>query len=290
MILLTGATGPTGSHVLKHMVAAGLKVRAFVQREASVQAALAAGAVETIRGDLHSPADVVRALEGIEQVYFIAPRFLDTEVAITVAMIEAARTTGIGHFIYHSVYHAQLDAILHHRDKRICEAALFDSLLPYTILQPTMYMQSTTRDWREIVQAGRYAVPYSTEQRMTVVDLEDVGAAAAVVAGTTDFRGGCYELASGEQLSRAQMAGVMSEVLGRPVDAVRSDLAAWQAHQRSVGVLTEAQIERMSVMMRHYDDAGMGGGNGRVLGMILGRAPRRYRDHIEAMTKLRPQG
>ncbi len=290
MILLTSANGPTGVHVLKHMAKAGLKVRTLVRSQASAEATLAAGALQACVGDIANPADLARAMQGVEQVYFISPRFLVTEIDIAHAMIAAAGTAGVRHFIYHSVYHAQLDPILHHRDKRICEAALMESGLAYTIVQPTMYMQSTTRDWKEIVQAGRYVVPYSADQQMSVVDLEDVGAAAAVVAQGTDFIGGCFELANGELHTRAQMAAIMSEVLGRPVSAVRSELADWQAHQRRLGILSEEQIERMSIMMTHYDEAGMGGGNGRVLEMIIGRAPRRYRDHIAQMAIERPQG
>ncbi len=290
MILLTSANGPTGSHVLKHLVKAGLSVRTLVRSEGSAAATRAAGASEAMTGDIANSADLARALQGVDQVYFIAPRFLPVEIDIAHAMIAAARAAGVRHFIYHSVYHAQLDPILHHRDKRICEAALMESGVAYTILQPTMYMQSTTRDWKEIVQAGRYVVPYSAERLMSVVDLEDVGAAAAAVARGSDFIGGCFELANGELHTRAQMAAIMAEVLGRPVSAVRSELADWQAHQRRLGVLTEDQIERMSIMMTHYDEAGMGGGNGRVLQMIIGRSPRRYRDHIAQLAIERPQG
>lgn len=57
-------------------------------------------------------------------------------------MIEAALTYTIKHFIFSSVLHPSLRKLLHHDDKRYVEEALIESGLPYTILQPSTFMEN----------------------------------------------------------------------------------------------------------------------------------------------------
>lgn len=55
-------------------------------------------------------------------------------------MIESALTDNIKHFIYSSVLHPSLRKLLNHDCKRYIEEALIESGLPYTILQPSHFM------------------------------------------------------------------------------------------------------------------------------------------------------
>ena len=69
----------------------------------------------------------------------------------------------------------------HHWNKLRVEETLFESGLSYTILQPASYMQNVLGGWQAIVEHGVYAAPYSVETRMSMVDLEDIAEATAVV-------------------------------------------------------------------------------------------------------------
>jgi uncharacterized protein YbjT (DUF2867 family) len=275
MILLTAATGPTGLHVLKHLVARGATVRAFVSKPASADKAMTAGAAATFVGDIHRAEDIGKAMAGAEQVYHIAPRF-DDEIGIGRAMIAAAETARVRQFVYHSVIHSQVDGLVHHRDKRIVEGLLMESSLPYTILQPTMYMQSTTRDWAEIAKTGEFRLPQARDKKMSLVDLEDVGEAAARVTLEDGWIGGCFELCNGELLTRDEMARAMSQALDKPVRAVVRDTDEWERHVRAQGVFRDEQVARLRIMQEHYTRYGLSGGNGRVLELVLGRRPTPY--------------
>jgi uncharacterized protein YbjT (DUF2867 family) len=285
MILLTAATGPTGLHILKHLVRRGAQVRAFVSKAASAEAARANGAASTFVGDVRRLADIDAAMHGVDKIFHICPRFDEDEIAVGDAMINAAKKHGVQHFIYYSVIHGQIEALTHHRDKRIVEGNLMESLIPYTILQPTMYMQSTTREWAAIKQTGEFKLPQSTDMKMSVVDLEDVGAAAAAVTMDPGWVGGCFELCNGEQITRAEMAKLMGDAIGRPVKAVRQDIEEWQAHVVKVGHFTPAQVKRVRTMQEHYAKYGLGGGNGRVLELLIGRKPITYRDYVARIAK-----
>jgi nucleoside-diphosphate-sugar epimerase len=70
-VLVTGATGFTGSHLARYLAARGHAVRALVRDPASARD-LARDGIELVGGDLRDAASVDAALPGIEVVYNIA--------------------------------------------------------------------------------------------------------------------------------------------------------------------------------------------------------------------------
>jgi uncharacterized protein YbjT (DUF2867 family) len=278
VIVVTGAAGQTGQAVLRQLRARGIAARAMVSRESSAAKVREAGAGEVVVGNLRSAADARRALEGASVVYHICPVMSDDELGIGRNLIAAALGNKVARFVFHSLVHAQCDALLHHRDKRYVEEALIESGLDYTFLKPTMYMQNMLQVWDQIVADGVYRLPYSAQSRMSLVDLEDVAEAAAVVLSQDGWGGGEFELCSGDNLTRVQIADVLSQVLGRPVRAEAYPIEEW----KPIGARTRTpfQVERVARMFEHYDRHGLAGGNARVLQMILGRRPTGFRDFV----------
>ena len=70
MILVTGATGLVGSHLLKQLVANGKKVRALYR--SSVPSIEGTEGVEWVRGDILDVISVEEAMVGVKQVYHCA--------------------------------------------------------------------------------------------------------------------------------------------------------------------------------------------------------------------------
>jgi uncharacterized protein YbjT (DUF2867 family) len=56
------------------------------------------------------------------------------------AVIDAARTAGVRHFVFSSVLHAITTDLIQHDIKRNLEEYLLSSGLEFTILQPANYM------------------------------------------------------------------------------------------------------------------------------------------------------
>jgi len=281
VIVVTGAGGITGLAVIRALKRRSAVTRAFVHRESAAAAARATGAAEVVVGDLGIAGDRERALVGAEGLYHIAPRMSDAEVPIGTGLIEAGRSTGLRHFVFHSLVHAQCDEMSHHRDKRAVERELLVSGLRYTLMQPTMYMQNLEAAWEGVCQRGVYRLPYSKHARMSLVDLEDVAEAAATVLTSPGWDGGSFELCSGDRMTRVEMAEVISSVLGRPVTAETSSIDEWK--RVSVGSRSPFQIERVSAMFAHYNRHGLSGGNARVLRMMLGREPTRFEAYVRRL-------
>jgi uncharacterized protein YbjT (DUF2867 family) len=274
MILVTGAAGKTGRAVIRALAARGAVVRALVHRAEQRARVTEAGAREVVTGDLRAVSDLLAALEGVRAVYHIPPNVSPDEVTMGEAVIEAALATGVEHLVYHSVLHPQVEAMPHHWLKLRVEEALFASGLPYTILQPTAYMQNVLGQWQSIVEEGRYGVPYAVETRLSLVDLEDVAEAAALVLTAPGHLWATYELVGTEPLSQTEVAAHLSRALERPVRAEALSREVWAEQARAAG-LGEYQVETLLKMFRYYERFDFSG-NSRVMEQLLGRPARSF--------------
>lgn len=279
MILVTGAGGKTGTAVIKALIAKGEAVRAFVRGEAQADEAEALGAADALIGDLRREEVLQVAMHGVQAVYHICPNVSPDEIVIGNSVIGAARATGVEHFVYHSVLHPQAEAMPHHWNKLRVEAALFESGLSFTILQPTAYMQNVLAGWEAIVERGVYTVPYPVETRLSLVDLDDVAAAAAIVLTEPGHTGATYELAGTEAMTQVEVAEVLSRQLGRPVHAEAMPVETWERQARAVG-MGDYQRETLVKMFRYYERFGLRG-NPNVLSWLLHRPPATFAAFIE---------
>jgi uncharacterized protein YbjT (DUF2867 family) len=271
MILVTGAGGKTGKAVLKAVLARGAPVRAFV-RGCAHQAALAAmGVSEVVVGGMDDAEALSGAAKGADAIYHICPNVSPQEVAFAKALVAAATSQGVHRFVYHSVLHPQIEAMPHHWNKLRVEEMLFGSKLDVTILQPTAYMQNSLAEWDRMVRDGIYRVPYPVETRLSLVDLDDVAEAAAMVLTNTGHSGATYELVGTPPLSQIEIAEAFGAALNKTVRAEAETVEAWESRARRTGIDDHAR-ETLTKMFRAYARDGLAG-NPNVLGWLLGRPP-----------------
>jgi dTDP-glucose 4,6-dehydratase len=121
LVLVTGAGGFIGSHLVEGLVASGARVRAFVRYTSRPQAGFLdtldqniRGSIEIIRGDLRDYDAVVQAMRGTAVVFhlgaligipysYVHPReTVDTNVTGTLNVLMAARECGVGRIIHTS--------------------------------------------------------------------------------------------------------------------------------------------------------------------------------------------
>jgi len=271
MILVTGASGKTGTAVIKALLANGEDVHAFVHREQHISAVSALGAKKVSVGSLGDVAALRRAASDARGIYHICPNVSPDEVSYGRAVIVAAREAGVARLVYHSVLHPQIKAMPHHWDKMLVEELLFQSGLDFTILQPTSYMQNILGGWRSITQEGIYRVPYPVETRLSLVHLDDVADVAALVLGEPGHIGATYELVGTPPLSQAEIARTLEQALGRPVRAEAQSIETQEARVRAAGI-GDYQRATLLAMFRYCGEFGLAG-NANVLGWLLKRRP-----------------
>jgi uncharacterized protein YbjT (DUF2867 family) len=214
-ILVTGATGTTGSEVVKQLSARGAGVRAFV-RDLKKAAGHEGPAVELVQGDMSQPATLEAALQGVERVFLVSPAH-PRQVELQGNVIEASQRAGVRHIVKVATMETRLDSpVLLSRMHAQTERQLEASGIAYTHLHPTLFMQSFLSYIPTIKSEGAIYAPLKGG-RVGMVDARDV-ASVAVAALTEDgYYGRTCEITGPEALSFGDAAGTLSEVLGKPV-------------------------------------------------------------------------
>jgi NAD(P)H dehydrogenase (quinone) len=271
MILVTGAGGKTGMAVIKALVAGGAPVRAFVRSLAHEAALTTMGVREVVAGEMDDALALSRAVRGTDAIYHICPNVSPHEVVFAKGLIAAATDLGVSRLVYHSVLHPQIEAMPHHWSKLRVEEMLFSSALDITILQPTAYMQNSLAQWDRMVADGVYRVPYPVETRFSLVDLDDVAEAAALVLTSAGHSGATYELVGTPPLSQIEIAGTFGQTLNKAIRVEAESVEIWDRRARSAG-MDCYQRETLIKMFRAYARDGLKG-NPNVLGWLLGRPP-----------------
>jgi uncharacterized protein YbjT (DUF2867 family) len=280
---MVGAPGANAGLVLPELIKRGVVVRALVRDEERAALARTNGAAETAIGDLTDPPSLTAALSGVDGVFHIGPAFAEREAEMGVAMVNAAEATGVRKFVFSGVIHPSISAMTNHAAKQPVEEALYDSGLDFTVLQPAMFMQNLAALWPEIVERGRFALPYSETAKVCWVDYRDVAEVAARALTGDRLSHGTFELCAPGLVDRVEMAAMVSDVLGRPVSAVATPL-----HEFASALPEGAQRDGLTRMMAHYDRHGFAGGNALVLQAILGREPRSLLDYFRELAASQP--
>lgn len=271
-VLVTGAAGKTGRAVLAALRRQGRTLRALVRRETQREIFEGLGCDDVQVGDLRRDDDVRHALRGVRAVYLICPNMCPDELDLARRVMRWATASGVEHLVYHSVLHPQTETMPHHWQKLQVEEALLQSSLSWTILRPSAYLQNVLATWSQVVGEGVYAVPYGDGGGLTMVDLEDVAAAAARVLGKASHHGAIYDLSGPQTLTPSEVADILSRCLQRPVRSRQLDLDAWQVRAEGAGLVDAYALTTLRAMFTYYDRYGLVG-NGNVLGWLLGRSP-----------------
>lgn len=269
MILLTGASGKTGKAILSALKQRGTATRVLVRSTEQAAELSNLGADEAVIGDLRDRPSLVKAIQGCERVYYICPNVTPDEVQIGETLLEIAKKENIKRFVYHSVLHPQIEAMPHHWQKMRMEETLFGSGLDFTILQPCAYMQNILANWKTIIETGVYPVPYAATAKISIVDLADVAAAAALVLSDQGYENAIYELAGPQPLSQDEVAATLSKILRRDVVAKVVDRKTWAQNARSSGN-SDYQVNTLLMMFEYYEEHGLIG-NSSILSRLLNR-------------------
>jgi uncharacterized protein YbjT (DUF2867 family) len=235
-ILITGATGNQGGASLRHLRESGFAVRALVRNPDQPQARTLAGpGVELVQGDMDDRNSLVRALDGAYGVHSVQSTRQDgaeneTRQGINVA--DAAKTSGITHFVYSSVASAdQHTGIPHFESKFRVEERIRATGMHFTIVRPVFFMENWLA-MRETIENGALKLPLDPSTRLQMIAVDNIGGLVAdVFAHPGKWQNRIFELA-GDELSMQDLAQVFTRASGREVRYVQ---VPWDEFEKQAG-------------------------------------------------------
>ncbi|MDV4162603.1 NmrA/HSCARG family protein [Rhizobium leguminosarum] len=244
-VLVTGATGQQGGAVVRALIARGHRVKAISRRPESDGAKrLAAAGVEVVAGNLDDGASVAAAAEGVDAMFLMGNSYeagTDAETRQGIAAADAAKAAGIGHLIYSSVADAHKKTGIPHFDsKHLVEKHVAGLGIPYTISAPVAFMENTVAPWAiDGLRQGVYAAALPPARVLQQVTIDDIGAFVATLAERREqVFGKRFDIAS-DELSGAQQAKILSEVLGRPITYRELPIAAIRQQSEDTALMFE---------------------------------------------------
>jgi uncharacterized protein YbjT (DUF2867 family) len=212
-VLVTGATGTVGRHLVRELLAAGQDVRAGVRDPAGAD--LPPGAVP-VRLDLTDPTTAGAALEPVDRLFLLRPPAISDVQTAFGPLVAAARARGMRQVVVLSVMGVN-PLMPHWRMERMVRAAG----LPYVALRPAYFAQNLLAAFGEDVRQRSELRLAAGRGRLSFVDARDVAAVAARALTDPDRRGRRSQrplvLTGPQALGFADAAGLLSEELGRTV-------------------------------------------------------------------------
>lgn len=233
-ILVTGATGKQGGHLVGELLARGHSVRALTRKpESPAAAALAERGVTIVPGNFDDEESLERAARGVDTVFAMSTPYESSATNETregVNMVRAASRVRVRHLVYSSVAGADRASGIPHFDSKFeVEKEIRASGIPFTIIAPVFFMENFLADWMVAgIARGSIAMALPATRRLQQIAVADIAQfAALVIERRESFLGKRIEIAS-DELTLATAAALISEVSGRriaytalPVDAVR---------------------------------------------------------------------
>ncbi|URL56999.1 NmrA family NAD(P)-binding protein [Luteibacter flocculans] len=278
-ILVTGATGRVGRHVVDQLVQRGAKVRVLTRDPA--KANVPAG-VEVAQGDLLDIDAVRSAFQGIRTL-FLLNAVTGDEFTQAIITLNLAREAGVERVVYLSVIHAdRFVNVPHFAVKAGAERMLEQMGFSATILRASYFIDNELMVKDAILGHGVYPMPIGSKG-VAMVDTRDIAEVAAIELIRRDQAPGklpieTINLVGPDTLIGTEVATIWTDLLDRTIVYGGDDPSGFE--QTVASFLPKWTAYEMRLMAERYVSDGMipEAGDVERLVKILGRPLHNYRD------------
>ena len=281
-ILVIGATGRVGRHVVQQLVDRGASVRVLTRDPA--KAGFPAH-VEVTQGDLLDIGALRAAFNGVRTLFLLNAVTGDgfTQAIIT---LNIAREAGVDRVVYLSVLHADRSVnVPHFAVKSGAERMLQAMDFSATILRPSYFIDNEVMIKDVILNHGIYPMPIGSKG-VAMVDARDIAEVAAIELIRRDQAPGklpieTINLVGPDTLTGESVAAIWSDVLSRPIVYGGDDPSGFE--QNMATFMPTWMAYEMRLMAERYVSDGLIPNQGDVerLTAMLGRPLHSYREFAE---------
>jgi NAD(P)H dehydrogenase (quinone) len=222
-VIVTGASGQLGRLVthrlLEHLEPAQI---ILVTRRPEALSDLSQRGADVRYGDFDEPASLIEALAGGDRMLLISTPAIGRRTEQNRAALDAAAAAGVRHLVYTSLTnpvagnptgavadeHRETEELLQHGD------------LPWTVLRNAAYAELQVPLGAIAITYGRL-VTNAPQGRVAPISRSDCAAAAvAVLMADGEHAGRTYEITGPEALTQTDIAWLLAEISGHPVEVI----------------------------------------------------------------------
>ncbi|MEW1808797.1 SDR family oxidoreductase [Pseudarthrobacter sp. NPDC080039] len=236
-IVVTGATGQLGRHVLEALLERGLPAGGIVAAGRSVEklAGFADRGVQVKHVDYADAASVAAALKGARRVLLISGSEVGQRVEQHSSVIEAAKAEGVELLAYTSIANADTTGMLLADEHKATEDILRESGVPFVLLRNGWYLENYTEQLQGTLAQGALAGS-AGDGKVSGAARVDYAHAAAAVLLADDQAGKVYELGGDDAFSMADLAAEISAATGKDISYKNLPAEVYVGVLRGVGV------------------------------------------------------
>lgn len=240
-ILVTGATGHLGKAVVEELLQKvnASTISALVRNPQKAEELHAKG-VKVITGDYNEYDSLVAAFQGVDKLYFVSSSDIMNRFAQHQNVVKAAVEAGVGHILYTSAQRKSEDgsspialvADAHWKTDNLIK----ESGLTYTILKHGLYTDILPMFMGDkVIETGTIFLP-AGEGKSSYASRQDMAAAGAILMTSEGHENKTYELGSDVSYSFQDIARMLGELSGKPIQYASPSPAVFRQQLKSYGV------------------------------------------------------
>ncbi len=229
LILVTGATGKTGSAVVRQLLDRGYPVRATVRKRDERADELESLGAEVVVADFHDLRSMRDAMEGAGRVYFVYPPQGDRLIEATTIAAAAAQEAGVRAFVNMSQISAREDsdsplARHHWLSEKILDWAGVGAIH----IRPTFFAEMLPiLGAQTIATQGKLYLPYGDERHAPVAASDIARVVVGLLTDPEPHVGARHVLTGPKNMTVSEMASVLGQELGTTVEYVDLPVDMW---------------------------------------------------------------
>lgn len=260
-VLVTGATGFVGSHLLAALrgLADGPQVRVLVRDADKLEDTTG---IDVVEGDLDDADALGRALDGVDCAYYLVHSmesgggdFSDRDRDLAEGFVRAADEAGVTRLAYLGGIQPPGESSEHLDSRLEVERILGDARAGLVALRASMIVGADSASFRTLAQiVERLPVLALPSWRDRCTQPVAIGDVVAALVRAPDVEPGSYDVAGPDRLSFADMTEVLADLLGKEHRSVGLPFSSPKLEGAAAAVITDADRELLTPIMAGLDE------------------------------------